>query len=137
MSDWAVGDLAVCVDDGDSWYGKFPCRKGHIYRVTGIHIARPGFSDAGRLGLLLEGVHSGSPSGAFDACRFRKVKPDEHTACESEFVDLLKRSKTEVPAHARVFGEFFDTIARPTETQLWLERVAEELREERMKGQRK
>jgi hypothetical protein len=98
MSDWQVGDLAVCVDatsriarTGTS------LAEGQVYRVSGLHmpgkLVRSDFGSPADLGLFLVGLRSVSTSGAFDARRFRKVTPDKHEACEDEFVTLLKRGK--------------------------------------------
>jgi hypothetical protein len=93
VSDWAVGDLAVCVKDG-AWEfeqcsapsdveDKGP-RKGQMLRVSDVVQMR------GEIWLHFPD---------FDWCdvylhsRFRKILPDKHEACESEFVTLLKRSK--------------------------------------------
>jgi hypothetical protein len=102
-NDWQVGDLAVCVD-AQSRVNPTPTLlvEGRTYRVSGIYA--PGrrlssdFGSPGYIGLMLEGLRNDSLSGAFDARRFRKIRPDEHQACEEEFVTLLKRSKRKVVA---------------------------------------
>ena len=93
MSDWQVGDLAVCVDDRD-------CRKlanGRVYGV--VEVIPPGSvssdgvpNSTGITGLRLAGVQN-RPHCAWSEYRFRKVRPDKHEACEDEFVTLLKRGK--------------------------------------------
>jgi hypothetical protein len=90
MSDWAVGDLAVCVDDKPRWHGNVvPVAVGCIYRVNFVEVI-------GRsLFLTLDGVHPSTIFGSY-ADRFRKIRPDEREACEPEFVTLLKRSKHKV-----------------------------------------
>jgi hypothetical protein len=102
MSDWQVGDLALCVDASQRG-SEYPSRlvKGSIYTVTGID-TEPGLLDTAPCGLLLAEV---APAGHYDAfaCdRFRKIRPDEHEACEPEFVRLLKRSKTPDPVSASI-----------------------------------
>lgn len=96
MSDWQVGDIAVCVDASSS-------RKlveGAAYVVESIGVAEPWWRDAGELGLWLVGTPSDSSSGGFRADRFRKVTPDKPEACESEFVTLLNRIKRKQGADA-------------------------------------
>ena len=101
MSDWQVGDLAVCVDDSPC---KCPCggspvsvTAGVIYRVEAM---RPNPGSTGPWPtLILQGV--GARPGHYRGVnenRFRKIRPDEHRACEEEFVTLLKRSKRKVSA---------------------------------------
>lgn len=104
MSDWQVGDLALCVDDG-------PCKccgtpvtivSGRLYRVAQIFV-----TDKNRRRLLstylrLEGNCAATQEHPLAAghrdVRFRKIRPDEHTDCEPEFIELLKRSKQRVSA---------------------------------------
>jgi hypothetical protein len=98
MSDWQVGDLAVCVDDGPSREPRnnptIWVVKGSCYRVSAVvH------------GLLLNGEppHAicpfNGPTGWAEN-RFRKIRPDEHEDCEPEFVELLNRIKRKAPADA-------------------------------------
>jgi hypothetical protein len=104
MSDWQVGDLAVCIDASDVGGAADPnyvlLEYGRVYNVIGITDDGPGswVSDYDGLGLILAEVESTNPEGDFAAYRFRKVLPDRHEACETEFVDLLKRSKRRVEA---------------------------------------
>ena len=101
MSDWQVGDLAVCMDTTprpSSPPGGFKTlAKGAVYRVRGMRITK-----SGGFNLLMEGHNPpapGCPTGkGWRADRFRKIRPDEHEACETEFVTLLKRSKRPVSA---------------------------------------
>jgi hypothetical protein len=93
MSDWQPGDRALCVDDS-------PCRltgtkwltSGAVYIVE--HIGFGDHSDT----LVIAGDPSqdrcwcGQRAG-WSCDRFRKIRPDEHGACEPEFVKLLKRTK--------------------------------------------
>jgi hypothetical protein len=91
MSDWQVGDLALCVDDRPS---RKPIRwepvAGAIYTVASVAI-----TDGGSALELEEDPYRDGLTAWF-ASRFRKIRPDEHEACEPEFVKLLKRTK--VPA---------------------------------------
>jgi hypothetical protein len=84
MTDWQVGDLAVCVDDGPCpYYGRDPqIVKGGVYTVADV---------LPNNGLLLEGIQSQSSSGGYAMKMFRKIRPDQHEACEPEFVTLIKR----------------------------------------------
>lgn len=90
--DWSVGDLAVCVEaefynrDGSPASGP---ELGGVYTVTDIGTAIEGFTWIGIDGFGDLGM---------DARQFRKIRPDQHEACESEFVTLLKRSRNRVVA---------------------------------------
>lgn len=105
MSDgWQAGDLAVCVD-ATSPMTRRDTRlvEGRAYKVTGVRVARgtPFSSDLGTpayLGLYLAELRSYGTTGAFDARRFRKIRPDKHEDCEPEFVELLNRIKRKVAA---------------------------------------
>jgi hypothetical protein len=98
MSDWAVGDLVVCVDDvpqaGDRVRSGLV--RGRTYTVSGLFYEGPG--DRCSVGLTL--VELMPPPGRFAFCsdRFRKILPDKHEACETEFVTLLNRIKRKVSA---------------------------------------
>lgn len=95
-SDWQVGDLAVCVDASPRPDGiAVDLVEGRTYHVTAV--CPPGRSKFGfHTGLQLRGA---TPVGrAFAECRFRKVRPDEHKACEEEFQTLLRRSRNLVSA---------------------------------------
>ena len=92
MSDWQVGDLALCVDDS-------PCTccgektwavNGAIYSVIDIEVV----DDELFLRLAeLPAVESANHEDKswLDAPSFRKIRPDDHEACEQEFVTLLNR----------------------------------------------
>ena len=92
MSDWQVGDLAVCVELDDIhpvWRKQCALKVGESYRVAALHTSPWNGS------VLLD---LGWPNHAFQyfhpaAWRFRKIRPDEHEACEPKFVTLLKRTK--------------------------------------------
>lgn len=93
MSDWAVGDLAACINKGgwiDGSTGK-PAQ-GMPYGWVGQVIRV--WDQVGSTMLVFE---TGNPHG-YSARQFRKIRPDEHGACEPEFVTLLKRTKRKVSA---------------------------------------
>jgi hypothetical protein len=97
---WAVGDLAVCVDAGR--LGKHgpavSLRVGAHYRVAGIQSVA-GFTDRF---FSLAGVKIVEPNtGIFNERRFRKIVHDEQTACEPEFITLVKRGKQGVSASSK------------------------------------
>jgi hypothetical protein len=95
MSDWQVGDLAVCINAGPLLFngrlsnGGGLLVEGRTYRVVAL-IVREDQPWAGIACLVTDDAdgHDG-----FATCRFRKIRPDEHEACEPEFVTLLKRNK--------------------------------------------
>lgn len=91
MSDWQVGDLALCLEI-EMNTGTVPSglRVGGVYTVAGVVCHRD------QTGLVLEDYPSWHPSEAWCASSFRKILPDEQEACEPEFVTLLKRSKRKV-----------------------------------------
>jgi hypothetical protein len=89
VSDWQVGDLALCVDG--TWFDqcglRFPGPKtGEVHSVTDVTVAPEGFTC-----IDLEGFGD----LGMDARQFRKIRPDEHEDCEPEFVTLLNRIKVE------------------------------------------
>lgn len=101
MSDWQVGDLAVCTKTGAIQCPHFPLalHRGErlpptTLRVTAITPAAGEIS--GRLCGCVVLHFEGGKGGV--AQRFRKIRPDEHEACEEEFVTLLKRTKRTVSA---------------------------------------
>ncbi|MES2782994.1 MAG: hypothetical protein V4657_09375 [Pseudomonadota bacterium] len=71
---WQVGDLALCVDASLRSYPRMVLKKGKIYRVQSVALAR-----CGETGLFLGEVNSVAPYG-FAAERFRKIKPDTEGA---------------------------------------------------------
>jgi hypothetical protein len=92
VSDWQVGELAVCVDV--DWYdcnGRVHVPRtiqlGEVRRVEAVVPA-----DCGQcVGLIFADTRA-------VAQRFRKIRPDAHEACESEFMTLLKKSRQTVKA---------------------------------------
>lgn len=94
MSDWNIGDLALCVEAGD-WFDadnevfdSFGPEVGSVCTVEGFGECN------GRMSLLLIEW----PADEFTASAFRKMRPDEQEACEPEFVTLLERIKQKVSA---------------------------------------
>ena len=94
--DWKVGDLAVCVDagplllDGCTHSGR-GLVSGRTYRVAGTSCCRVTGKDT-----LVFTEETGLDGSL--VLRFRKIRPDEPEACETEFVELLKLSKQRVCA---------------------------------------
>jgi hypothetical protein len=95
MSDWQVGDLALCIEN-------MPCDEcgvvtnevsiGATYRVGDI------MEEDDNLWLFLPEVPPTNhehwpPDPWYRHTQFRKIRPDEQEACEPEFASLLKRSK--------------------------------------------
>jgi hypothetical protein len=106
VSDWQVGDLALCVDDGPCRCGNCPAwpifglELGKVYRVLAVRLDNQGLP-----GLVVDrpptpptDPYHMAGSQIADRARFRKIRPDEHEACEPEFVTLLKRTKRKVSA---------------------------------------
>ena len=96
MTDWAVGDLALCVDDGIIMCrgivhgGMNAPKRGAILRVSEITAGLYAGNPPSPCGCLT--IHfSGSLMAAH--IRLRKILPDKHEPCEAEFVTLLKRGK--------------------------------------------
>jgi hypothetical protein len=95
MSDWQVGDLAVCVEARRS-----PLTEGSVYTVAAVFFD-PAYNTLGEFTehtLLLREITPWPGKNGFCPTRFRKIRPDERQACEPEFVTLLKRSKRKVAA---------------------------------------
>jgi hypothetical protein len=95
VSDWAVGDLAVCVDTSVICCNEY-AHVGHraFNNLGTIRITRVSVGPCG----CTELFWAGCPPWGGLAKRFRKILPDKHEACETEFVDLLKRIKRPVSA---------------------------------------
>lgn len=98
MSDWQVGDLAVCV--APIVEDPIEVARGDILSVEGVW---PDVPHAVTLvmGCCLDfaGIERlDGGEAAYCAERFRKIRSDEHEACEEEFVTLLKRSRKTVRA---------------------------------------
>lgn len=94
MSDWQVGDLALCVGyrGPDGWRdfnAPRPARNGMIYQVQLVMIA-PGWT-----ALVLDGAQSTWTNGAYNARSFRKIPPHEADAFDCEVIDLLNRKLVE------------------------------------------
>lgn len=87
MSDWRVGDLAVCTD-GRWLSADLGPPTNWVGAVTKVTVR------ADRIGLSFAEF----PDWLHDAKYFRKIRPDEHESCEPEFIELLNRSKRKVSA---------------------------------------
>jgi hypothetical protein len=98
MSDWQIGDLAVCVAVTHPAFSDAARRLtlGKVYTV--VRIGRPLRILNGEHGLGFAEVSPTRKNRGYPESMFRKIRPDQHEACESEFVDLLKRSKRKVSA---------------------------------------
>jgi hypothetical protein len=101
MSDWQVGDLAVCVSVSHPNYPHPFARLqvGRAYTVEAV--GRPietwnGRSFGGERALGLCEVKPDIKGRGYPESLFRKVRPDITEACEEEFVTLLKKSKRKV-----------------------------------------
>lgn len=95
--DWNVGDLAVCIDAGRRHsYCSNPLVAGAVYTVAGVTLADCSYYGPRSRGLVFKEIRTDAPDG-FHASRFRKIRPDEHEACEEErceqLLDLLRRPR--------------------------------------------
>lgn len=81
--DWQVGDLAECLAEG--WQDVWPYNpmRGDILRVSKL-----GLFDSE----LALGFYGKPQRHGWQACAFRKIKPDAEP-CEEEFTVLIKRMK--------------------------------------------
>lgn len=91
MSDWQVGDLALCVKL-EPWRlsGTNGPRSGHIYRVDVVTV-----NLWGETGLIFHSLPSLGYRGGWNANRFIKVTPPEADAFDRETIDLLNREPVE------------------------------------------
>lgn len=90
-NDWTPGDLAVCIANSngewsDRGMGENPCPGPKADEVCTVTWA--GMND----GVLSLSFHE-FPDEPYRADYFRKIRPDEPSACETEFEILLKLSK--------------------------------------------
>jgi hypothetical protein len=97
VSDWQVGDLALCVNaakDAIDTRLNPALEERRTYRVERLGEVSDYFC------LGLEGLRDPDDNKhfAYRADRFRKILPDEHEDCEPEFVTLLNRIKRKVEA---------------------------------------
>jgi hypothetical protein len=92
MSDWQVGDMAVSIgrQNRDNWWAKGGPPKGTILPVDAVVVT------ADWTALVFNQFPSPHFTRGWQHYCFRKIRPDEHEACEPEFITLLKRSK--IPA---------------------------------------
>ena len=94
MTDWQVGDKAVCVDDGPVNHpapfrgAPWPFRKGEVVTVVGVRV----WLEWG-LALFFAELDAFYPEMGWAQDRWRKVLPDIAEPCEAEFVTLLKGGK--------------------------------------------
>jgi hypothetical protein len=92
--DWQPGDLALCLRR--TRHGTI--LRGAILTVEALCFGRPGYADEGALGLFFVGVRSPAPSGAFNASRFRKIRPHAPDAEDAETIRLLNGKPAKVDA---------------------------------------
>jgi hypothetical protein len=94
MSEWQVGDLALCIKSGTV------TREGAIYTVTEIWpvgALRFGFvRNVADVPLLIFAEVICEDGDGSHPSRFRRIRRDRHESCEPEFVALLKSSKPKV-----------------------------------------
>lgn len=94
MSDWNIGDLAVCVEPGD-WFDinkrvfdSFGPEVGSVCTVEGFGEC------SGEMSLLLFEW----PADEFTASAFRKIRPDAAEGHASDWELILEGSKRKVSA---------------------------------------
>lgn len=78
MSDFAPGDVVVCVDAGDLGVGSRNVgllSEGRLYRVARVTPPYPWSSGDFCYGVVVEGVRSYNFDGSFHPRRFRKIRP--------------------------------------------------------------
>jgi hypothetical protein len=92
MTDWQVGDKAVCVDASPGAGQRQPFRSGGAYIVSGVMPAGTYVPGVGTSKCVTLSFKTPEEWGCA-ARRFRKLLPDKHEACNAEFVTLLKRGK--------------------------------------------
>lgn len=97
MTDWAVGDLAVCVERGEifcehglQWTGGF---LGECAPST-VTVIAPATAEWGRVGHQCGCVVLNLADGSHGvAQRFRKIRPDEHQGNAEDWALLLETAK--------------------------------------------
>ena len=88
MSDWSVGDRAICVDGGCcSCCGSKFFADNAAFTVTGV------LPFGEELYLSFAEVAAPHHSPWWEHSAFRKARPDAHEKCEDEFITLLKRRR--------------------------------------------
>jgi hypothetical protein len=99
-----VGDLVVCLDNSTKYHEAwaFKLQLGRIYKVAAAGI--PNHAQTYPCLGFLEIMTGANVVAAFDATRFRKIRPDEHEKCEPEFVTLLETFKRKVEVSGHVGG---------------------------------
>lgn len=83
MSDWQIGDLALCVEDGPSVWGQaVPAVRGRIYTVMAIVVDGQGLT-------FLEIPHPNAEG--YRKERFVKVTPPAADEFDRETIALMNR----------------------------------------------
>lgn len=106
--DWAVGDLALCVDVSPPRRCKRPEGRalaaalvlGRAYRVVEIRTITRGV-DAGYIALRFPGFDyrtEGGEYAGFDKARFRKIRPDAHEGSADDWALILETTKRKAKA---------------------------------------
>lgn len=95
MSDWQVGDLALCVRAEPNSRGMaHPCRVGAVYIVEAVVES----VTSGILGLCLVGVHfPGCSQNGDYASHYRKVTPPAADEFDRETIELMNRAPAKEP----------------------------------------
>lgn len=78
MTDWAKGDLALCMDNSGAFgtsAGDVNLKRGGIYQVEAVIDACLWINGVTAIGLVLAGVRSRAPHGDYYCHRFRKIRP--------------------------------------------------------------
>lgn len=86
MSDWQVGDKALCVDTGISPEG-FDAPYLELGRIYTVYAT--GVDPLGQFGLYLDELDSDGFNGGCLAWRFIKVTPPEADKFDREVIDLM------------------------------------------------
>lgn len=94
MSDWQIGDLALCIANRLPPPKDMPSellRVGAIYTVRSVR-----WSNGDRcIAIGLNEVRSRGPLGDWHSCVFRKVTPPEADAFDHETIELMNRKPVE------------------------------------------
>ena len=94
MTDWQIGDRALCIQVEHPTLGKTRrVELGKVYTVRGVYVSR----SSGHVGLILIEAKPRTNPG-FHAFMFQRLHPDEHHGERCDWELLLKRTKRTVRA---------------------------------------